>query len=268
MWPWYCDDITFYQGTLADWTIKDCALLTALGGTEALTGNHMLAMGTETISTKGPPLASFQNCLEPGEYVVSMDWRLYSEEFKEWCGSIYQDKFRAWLELPGGDELDLANYGIDDLCPPESCTGCGSFYNGLEQSDVDFDIGGVWNTPWNHSDVSIFVPQDGDGIVTLHLTVTDLGDSIYNTLLLVDKVQFQACGDGGCDNGETCGTEGEVFAGEEPECCEGLVVVDNSKPGDNGKCGMGFYPGYVCTKCYDGFCGIAENVCNCPEDCS
>lgn len=66
----------------------------------------------------------------------------------------------------------------------------------------------------------------------------------------------------------TCGKEGEVFARDDPHCCEGLVVIPNSEPDEKGNCGMVVFPSTVCANCYDGICGIGENVCNCPEDCS
>jgi len=64
-----------------------------------------------------------------------------------------------------------------------------------------------------------------------------------------------------------CGKEGEVFASENPECCDGLVAVPNSEPDEKGNCGMAMFPSSVCVMCYDGICGTGENTCNCPEDC-
>jgi hypothetical protein len=49
-------------------------------------------------------------------------------------------------------------------------------------------------------------------------------------------------------------------------CCVGLQRVDASEPGANGAC-LPEQNGYLCTRCGDGECGLAENQCTCPNDC-
>jgi hypothetical protein len=66
----------------------------------------------------------------------------------------------------------------------------------------------------------------------------------------------------------TCVGEGGEFTSfeDQDQCCEGLVAVAACIAADGG-CACPGCPCYVCVKCGDGECGIAENECNCAEDC-
>lgn len=69
------------------------------------------------------------------------------------------------------------------------------------------------------------------------------------------------------DNKE-CAKEGEVDLsyGAFGECCEGLTPkLMYGK--ENGEC-IPLSCGHVCVKCPDSICGIGEDSCNCPKDCS
>ena len=51
-------------------------------------------------------------------------------------------------------------------------------------------------------------------------------------------------------------------------CCEGLIKID--KPRFWSETDEFCYPhagAYTCISCGDGFCGLGESFCNCPEDC-
>jgi len=67
-----------------------------------------------------------------------------------------------------------------------------------------------------------------------------------------------------------CAKEGESVAvvPNAPECCPGLERIGCDQPDDEGNCLSNECVGAaVCTKCGDGFCGLGENKCNCPNDC-
>ena len=49
-------------------------------------------------------------------------------------------------------------------------------------------------------------------------------------------------------------------------CCEGLVRVEAAEPAADGACAPQDN-GYLCVRCGDGQCGLAENQCTCPADC-
>jgi len=161
---------------------------TRLGITEPVEGKFMALMSTGmgyTLQTGG-----IEQVFCIPEYVgqVSLYWKLYSEEFKEWCGSEYMDTFQATLESDGGG-VTLVDTWIDALCPPGECFNCGSQYTGLIESDVAFDIGEVWNTEWQKAEQSV-AALAGAGPVTMRFFTGDVGDSIYDTVVLVDTVKF------------------------------------------------------------------------------
>ena len=127
-------------------------------------------------------------------------WKFYSEEFLEWCGSAYMDRFTATLrgEVGGSQKtLTMVDVWIDPLCPYD-CGGktpcqagspackCGQQWKGLAPADVSFDQGGVYMTLWQTHchDISAFSGKR----VTLKFFTTDQGDSIYDSAILVDDV--------------------------------------------------------------------------------
>jgi len=64
------------------------------------------------------------------------------------------------------------------------------------------------------------------------------------------------------------GEKGSMFDGNPNNdvCCEGLVKVRDAYPHNTG-CTIS-KSGFVCTKCGNRVCGLGENHCNCPEDCT
>ena len=176
-------------GDLTGW-LKDGhgQVASRLGGTEPVEGKFMALMSTGmgyTLQTGG-----IEQVFCIPEYVekVSIYWKLYSEEFQEWCGSEYMDTFQATLESENGN-LTLVDTWIDALCPPGECANCGSQYTSLSASDVEFDQGDVWNIEWQKVDVST-AALTGAGPVTMRFFTGDVGDSIYDTVVLVDTVKF------------------------------------------------------------------------------
>lgn len=128
-------------------------------------------------------------CIPPDKMELSFYWKFYSEEFKEWCGSIFQDTFEATVEGEDG-VVTCVNVTIDDLCPPGECFSCGSQFDALVKSDVVFDQGDVWNTHWKKATCNIMALA-GKGPVTLRFFTTDQGDSIYDTVILIDSIKFK-----------------------------------------------------------------------------
>jgi len=184
----------------------------------------MLKLTTGEGITVKESAASFQTCLPSGQFAVIVDWRMYSEEFKEWCGSKYQDALHAWIEF-GDEVLDVADLKINDLCPPGECNGCGSAYEGLEKAEIALDKGDVWKTPWISSSAVLEIAADGQ-LLDLHVALTDAGDTTYDTVVLVDRIRFVAC----------------------DEACAGAVCGDNVCGQSCGECDEGI-------ECNEGVCG-------------
>ena len=117
-------------------------------------------------------------CLPPlpagaTQLILQYDWNFFSEEFMEFCGSPYQDFFQVTF----GNNV-LQGTKIDDLCSDAL----------IHLDDVGFDKGDVWMTGWRTQmvDVTLFAGATD----TLTFAAGDVGDSIYDTVILVDNVRL------------------------------------------------------------------------------
>lgn len=182
----------------------DGRVLAKLGKTGPVSGKFVgiISTGLGFTDLTGSVQQTF--CIPEGVQTLSFWWKYYSEEFHEWCGSEYQDTFQADLTGPTGQKYKVVDLAVDDLCKSDcnqacecysgffaSCPpGMGSHYVGLTFSDVQFDQGDNWVTPWQKAtyDVSALA---GKGPVTLRFYCTDQGDSIYDTAVLVDGIKFE-----------------------------------------------------------------------------
>ena len=128
-------------------------------------------------------------CLPEDKSEMSLYWKFYSEEFKEYCGSIFQDTFEATIENDDG-MVTCVSASIDELCPPQECSGCGALYDGMIQSCCIFDQGDPWETTWRKSECNIMALA-GQGASTLRFFCTDKGDSIFDSVILIDAIKFK-----------------------------------------------------------------------------
>lgn len=199
------------------------AVVEELGETTPTDGELMLELRSQAEQDQPPGSAAKIFDAEPGTYAVRFYLKVYSEEFKEYCGSAYQDSFTLRVTTSAGlFELPLF---IDDFCGPEdgscgSCPGggagapcdpncmagpmcshdpatgtcsgvyaceCGKYHQGLQPADVTLDQGGVFMTPWFEV-VFHFPALTEPGPVEVVFVADGLGDSIFQTLALVDAV--------------------------------------------------------------------------------
>ena len=185
---------SFEFGELTAWDqTGDGRVITRLGSATPVQGKFMGIISTGLGYTVSTGAVEQHFCLQPGARTLTFFWKYYSEEFKEFCGTRYQDTFKA--ELWTGDQKhEIVNLAVDDLCPPipDKCPDCGSKAVGLKRADIDFDVGDTWMTDWQKAelDVRSLVGQEPVP-VTLRFYCTDKGDSIYDTAVLVDGVSFQ-----------------------------------------------------------------------------
>jgi hypothetical protein len=194
---------SFESGDLTAWQSEgDGRVVTKLGGALPPDGKHMAIISTGLGFTTTIGRIEQKFCIPKGSPQVTFFWRFYSEEFKEYCGSKFQDTFQARLVDADGEEHDLVNVAVDDLCEKgekacqtpkvcgdAGCETCGAQYVGLDEADVAFDRSGVWATPWQKKVYDLGDLSAG-GPVTLRFYCTDKGDSIFDTAVLVDKVAF------------------------------------------------------------------------------
>ncbi len=184
-----CDTFGFEDG-LQGWdTSGDVTTISQLGGTASPEGSRMLRLSTG-LAYAAPSYAQKALCASADVQRITFQWRLYSEEFQEFCGSSFQDSFVVSFDI-GGVRTALWTVTIDDLCAPgtSGCSGCGSQYTSLEPADVQFDQGDVFVTPWADADLAL---PAGAANGTVILEVQDVGDSAYDTVVLVDDIRLSA----------------------------------------------------------------------------
>jgi hypothetical protein len=172
----------FEEGTLAGWTVEgDGRIITQLGPITPFGGSFMGIISTGLGFTEATGSISQNFCIPADATTMSVNWNFLSEEFMEFVGSIYQDYFRISIIDESGAETVLFEKTIDDIAaeyPPY-----------LVSPDIVFDQGDVYATGWQISvlDISSFA---GTG-VTLVLAAGDVGDSVYDTAILLDDIAIE-----------------------------------------------------------------------------
>ena len=181
---------SFETNDTTGWDVEgDGRVISQLGASIPVTGKFMGVISTGLGYTQETGQLTQTFCIPENAEKASFYWKFFSEEFQEYCGTVYQDTFQATLESASGKRT-LIDVKVDDLCPTSACSGCGGKYVGLAPSDVSFDIGGVYNTQWQHTEVKVS-DLAGKGPVTLRLFATDQGDSVYDTVILLDSIDFR-----------------------------------------------------------------------------
>jgi hypothetical protein len=180
------------RGRLVGWQSSgDGRVVSKLGITTPVEGKFMSLVSTGMGYTTQTGAIEQTFCIPADKSILSFYWKFYSEEFKEWCDSEYQDSFQASLESKFG-LLKPVDVWINSLCAPEDCkkSACGAMYTGLEHADVAFDVGGVWSNAWQKAELNV-VGVAGRGPVKLRFSTADTGDSIYDTAVLIDAVKLR-----------------------------------------------------------------------------
>jgi len=169
-----------FVASVAGFTVKgDGRVVGGLGTWLPTEGDKMALVSTGLGLTKSSGSFAQAICLPalpPGatKLTLSWDWNFFSEEFIEYCGSEYQDSFEVTFGL-----TSLQSDQVDDLCPI------------VVPDEVDFDRGDVWTTGWKSQsvDVTQFAGTTGN---VLKFAAKDVGDSVYDSAILVDNVRLVA----------------------------------------------------------------------------
>jgi hypothetical protein len=216
---------SFEDGDTTGWRRDgDGRVISQLGGSTAVHGKFMGLISTGLGFTVQTGSLEQDFCIPADKTEVQVYWKFFSEEFLEYCGSQFQDTFQTVL-IGAAGQLTLVDLKVDDLCGygdgncgscpnPIACdvncmggsgckidpqTGicggsypcdCGKYFVGLTPSDVQFDQGGVFNVLWQKTTKNI-QPLAGAGKVTLRMFASDTGDSIFDTVILMDAIEFK-----------------------------------------------------------------------------
>ncbi|MCA9524376.1 MAG: hypothetical protein KC609_25585 [Myxococcales bacterium] len=181
----------FAAGNLNGWLKDgDARVILRLGKTGPISGKFMAVISTGLGFTTETGSMKQTFCLPATVSQVSFYWKFYSEEFKnDFCCSSYDDSLSVTLTAPAGTKKTLLKTSVNTLCE------CGGTFGepqttSLIKSDVQFDKGDTWYHEWIKTTVDV-TEFAGKGPVTLEFFTTDISDSIYDTAILIDKIEFK-----------------------------------------------------------------------------
>ncbi len=187
-----CKAFGFEGGApLVGWSMEgDVGVIGSFGVTAAPEGTAMLRLSTG-LTVPIDNRAARGMCAD-GATTLTFKWRFYSEEFREYCGSGFNDAFVVKLRTSAGVQTLFARR-VNDLCLEKGAQGSdenpvGAHYVGLTESEVDLDQGeggDVWVTPWSTATVTLPAGAESG---TLVFEVNDESDTSYDTLVLIDQI--------------------------------------------------------------------------------
>lgn len=178
--PGGLQDGGFESGALGAWSSQgDGRVVTQLGTFPPTEGKYAGLISTGLGFTVDSGSISQQACIPANASNLTFNWNFTSEEFREYCSSIYQDFFQVDLIGANGATTNLLSRKIDDLCAATS------------QVPFSFDQGDAWSTGWNSAsvDISAFAAANAGKSVTLKFSAGDVGDSVYDSAVLLDNIK-------------------------------------------------------------------------------
>ena len=171
-----------FEDDMNGWTGSgDARIVFSFGAYRPTDGQHMalISTGLGFTSSSGSLKQGF--CIPDGVKTISFDWQFLSAEFNTYCKSTYQDTFTVQLGKTQGPSTLLFR-NIDALCgkvtPAEASIP--------QEGDPD----GAFTTGWQHADKLDVSELAGIHDVELTFSAGDVGDSIYDTVVLIDNVVF------------------------------------------------------------------------------
>lgn len=171
----------FESGALGAWSADgDGRIIPQLGIFPASEGTRMGLVSTGLGFTVSSGSLEQKACIPASATTIEFDWNFISEEFREYCGSIYQDFFSVDLIADNGATMNVFRRKVDDVC--------GATF----QVPFSFDQGDAWSTGWSteSADISAFAAANGGKSVTVRFSAGDVGDSIYDTAILIDDIKI------------------------------------------------------------------------------
>ncbi|MDX1699276.1 MAG: choice-of-anchor L domain-containing protein, partial [Melioribacteraceae bacterium] len=185
----------FEFGNLDGWTIEgDGRNISKLAYINPPQGNYMgiISTGLGFTTTTGSIFQSIR--VEENQSNISLKWNFLSEEFLEFINSSFQDFFKVTIIDEFGNEDVLIDKSIDVIANEFGAQKFTNMEGEVPQPgslkgvspEITFDRGDVYMTDWQTYTFDI-TNYRGD-IITIVISAGDVGDSIYDTAILLDEV--------------------------------------------------------------------------------
>ncbi|MGE5458284.1 MAG: choice-of-anchor L domain-containing protein, partial [Methanococcaceae archaeon] len=178
-------------GQVAGWeSLGDARVLAKLGSITPAEGKYMgiVSTGLGFTTSSGEYSQTFR--IKENESKLSVKWNFLSEEFLEYIGSSYQDKFKIVIkDIESGLETILLEKSIDQIAAQFGATKESSGSLAAVSPDIKFDHGDVYSTGWqaNEFDMSFLRGK----LIRLSISVSDVGDSAFDTAVLLDEISIK-----------------------------------------------------------------------------
>lgn len=173
----------FENGSIAPWEASgDGRVITGLGAERPKEGSFMGIISTGLGYTTSSGSIQQRMCIPDNGGLLSFRWDMYSEEWLEYVGSQYQDTFQVSVAV-----VDPTS-GTPGAFTPLFAQTIDSLAGSVSGADVGFDRGGVYKTGWRLENLDL-TPYAGKTII-LRFYCYDVGDSIYDTAVLLDDIKF------------------------------------------------------------------------------
>ena len=183
----------FEEGVLG-WTRNgDGRVISQLGYVSPQEGSYMgiISTGLGYTTETGNISQSFNVPQDASE--LTLEWNFLSEEFLEYIGSSYQDRYELVLISEEFGEEILLSRTIDGIASDFGASAPSEeFPEGIPgeliavSPDIVFDQGNVYMTGWQTFTYDLTAYKGK--CVTLALRCTDVGDSVYDTAILIDNI--------------------------------------------------------------------------------
>lgn len=189
----YSEDLIngdFEFGKLDGWTkAGDGRVISRLGFLNPTQGNFMgiISTGLGFTDATGSIFQSFR--VRDNQSTLTVKWNFLSEEFLEFINTQFQDYFRIIIRRADGTEDVLLSKTIDQIAADFGATPENPGNLISVSPDIVFDIGGVYMTNWQTSTFNI--SQYKGQRITIIFAAGDVGDSIYDTAILLDEISVQ-----------------------------------------------------------------------------
>jgi len=167
----------------------DGRVISSLGTQSPAGGSYMgiISTGLGYTTATGSIFQTFT--VNQNQSTLTIKWNFMSEEFLEYISSTYQDYFRITIKDKDGNVTTLFSNTIDGIAGLFGATKESPGQLIAVSPGIVFDQGGVYMTGWQTStfDISAFKGKR----ITLILAAGDVGDSIYDTAILLDDISVK-----------------------------------------------------------------------------
>jgi len=180
----------FETGTLEGYTKDgDGRVITRLGTVNPTQSSYMGIISTGLGFTTSSGSVSQCISITPTQTNLTLKWNFLSEEFLEFIGSQFQDFFEVSVTNSAGVKTVLFRKTIDEIAAQFGATKTdpGTLIN--VSPGIVFDQGGIYMTDWQTLTLNVAAFQNQ--IITISFNAGDVGDSIYDTAILLDQISVQ-----------------------------------------------------------------------------